>query len=263
MPRRKRSKFNCRSRRKSRCSHMSRISEHRYNSVIERRAYFKHYRSNQRKQRKSKNIIHKQHEQIEQLSQTVNKLSTDNIDLSYENEMNYIEQPIKSDDTDQDEDNEYKPKPKWSDKDLVIIFDLIQFIPYRFLNKAINAIRLLSDDFQLPSIGYLNRLAQTKKHILNQAIIAFETEFGEYHNNSLCIGMDGSSMHGAKFQSGNLMIPNDDKDGFKQLMIFQNKLVSGDSNAITTMINDQLSTINDFKKYLRQIHNKFIQCGRS
>ena len=45
MPRRKRSKFNCRSRRKSRCSHMSRISEHRYNSVIERRAYFKHYRS--------------------------------------------------------------------------------------------------------------------------------------------------------------------------------------------------------------------------
>ena len=104
-------------------------------------------------------------------------------------ESNYINQSSQSQSS---QYSEYEPAKKWTSYDLIILMELVQFIPYKHIKRAIDLCSKLSLDFIMPSSGYLNRIIQSKKKLFNQIGIAWKTSNGEYDEN-LVLGLDGSS----------------------------------------------------------------------
>jgi hypothetical protein len=148
------------------------------------------------------------------------------------------------------EDPEYQPPAHWDDNDLIILFELIQFIPYRFIQRTIDLFNKLSKYFKMPSSGYLNKLCQTKKSTLNKIVIAYQTTRGDFNGDQLTFGHDGSSVNGWKFQTANLIKKRSNKYGFDQLLLFQNKLISSNTASLVDMIQSELDTINKLRNKL-------------
>eukprot|EP01084_Bolivina_argentea_P101613 182146_1 len=82
--------------------------------------------------------------------------------IEFKTETNYINAELSSSD-DNTNDEEYIPAEV-----LIILFELLQWTPYRKLEHSINLCHQLSAKFKCPSISKLNKLCQTKKELLNK-----------------------------------------------------------------------------------------------
>eukprot|EP01083_Nonionella_stella_P173504 598710_1 len=165
-------------------------------------------------QRKATRKLASKQEELDQLQNDHKTLQADieqlRIKLSHAQhliETNYIFgklEDINPTHTNHSNNEEYKaPHRETNHMDLMILFELIQYIPYRRLERTLNLTKALSADFEMPPISTLNKMAQSKKEVLNKAIIAFQTTKGSFASDQLTFGTDGSSARGWKFTGGN------------------------------------------------------------
>eukprot|EP01084_Bolivina_argentea_P302452 522041_1 len=189
------------------------------------------------------------HEQKNQLSNAL-----DYIEEQYINSIDNYPEPNDGYDSDWEMPN------KCTKMDLIILFEMLQTIPYRKIEHTIMLVKNLSSKFKMPSIAWLNQLAQTKKELFNKAHIAYETTLGSFASDTLTFGSDGSNAKCWKFTGGNLLQRNEDEQRFDRIVLFQSKLVGSDSACLQQVINSEFDAINKVKRELfaSQIYNQML-----
>eukprot|EP01083_Nonionella_stella_P207972 755044_1 len=170
------------------------ISSRRNAHQKNRRTYSKFWMRMKREKSRNKsnyqhlqNVWNKTNTQLQQSQQ-------ENQELLAEQTLHEIER-VSECDTDGDIDL-YQAPYKLTEIDLIKIFELLQHCSYRALPRIIEICRMLSDDFVLPSNGWINKQKQVKQEMYNHAIIAYQTTMGTFKCDDLTMGTDGSGIDG-------------------------------------------------------------------
>eukprot|EP01083_Nonionella_stella_P090772 253654_1 len=227
------------------------ISSRRNAHQKNRRTYSKFWMRMKREKSRNKsnyqhlqNVWNKTNTQLQQSQQ-------ENQELLAEQTLHEIER-VSECDTDGDIDL-YQAPYKLTEIDLIKIFELLQHCSYRALPRIIEICRMLSDDFVLPSNGWINKQKQVKQEMYNHAIIAYQTTMGTFKCDDLTMGTDGSGMDGHKFQTMNLTKPSGHEEKkFDHMVLGYKMLPRGDAEGIATVTKETFEEINAWRLHLNQ-----------